>query len=65
MYCSHNQLKNATHQCSVSHFVEAVKMSNVLTYAAALRLQGATLLIEPLDYKQSLLICLVVFNFFR
>ena len=44
MYSSHNQLKNATHQCRVSHFVEAVKMSNVLTYPAALRLQGATLL---------------------
>ena len=44
MYSSHNQLKNATHQRSVSHFVEAVKMPNVLTYPAALRLQGATLL---------------------
>ena len=44
MFPNHNQLKNATHQCSVSHFVEAVKMSNVLTYAAALRLQGDTLL---------------------
>ena len=39
MFPNHNQLKNATHQCSVSHFVEAVKMSNVLTYVAALRLQ--------------------------
>ena len=44
MFPSHNQLKNATHQCSVSYFVEAIKMSNVLTYPAALRLQAATLL---------------------